>query len=654
MAGGEPDGIAGQDRRAVGEAQIVQIRPDRGERGLGRIDERTAERPSRQRLDAEPARSREEIEDMISLDRAVDVKEDVEDRLADLLRRRTRLCPVRGLEHPAAEPASDDPHRKTVPVFLAAASELFYNFQRMSVVGNLAAWLLEASTGSRIALREGTRAWTYAELGDQVARLSVALRAVKLARGERVLILMRDTLEAATSILAVIHAGAVAVPVSELAMPDDVQDYVLHAGAVMAIVDAGHEEIVDAIRSNTPDLREVICVGATLAHNHDYEKIVAAATAAPAVAMGPTDVSLLLYSAGSGPGELRAVPHCQRSIEAARDSFASQLLELTSADRVLSVGRLSTAYGLGAGLILPLAVQAESLLFPAQPHSAPIFAALDDFKPTVLFATPSVYAQLAHDAETNTMVHPLKALRHAVAGAEGMPERLIPRIRSVLGTEVVVGYGLTEIFQFALAGKSSDPGARPGVCGKPLAGVQVRLVDEDGDAVGVDEIGTLELMCGSLFTGYWGGSSTGEHDVGSDGWFTTRDRFMVDKNGFYHHCGRVDDLFKVGGKWVSPGEVENALIAHEAVWEAAVIGADDDEGLIKPLAFVVTNVGHEGGKKLEADLKEYVKQVLAPYKYPRWIEFVDALPRGPGGKLLRYKLRPQRRRRRAETGHEVP
>jgi acyl-coenzyme A synthetase/AMP-(fatty) acid ligase len=127
---------------------------------------------------------------------------------------------------------------------------------------------------------------------------------------------------------------------------------------------------------------------------------------------------------------------------------------------------------------------------------------------------------------------------------------------------------------------------------------------------------------------------------------------MIDGQGYYHHCGRVDDLFKVGGKWVSPSEVERALVAHEGVWEAAVIGADDDEGLIKPFAFVVTNVGHVGSEELERELQEYVKTSLAPYKYPRWIEFVDALPRGPGGKLLRYKLRPSRqRRRRAETGH---
>ncbi len=526
----------------------------------------------------------------------------------------------------------------------------------MSAAGNLTAWLLEAAlangAGARCALREGDRAWTYDELAAHVARLSSALRGLRLSRGERVLILMSDTLEAAAAILGVVHAGAVAVPVSELATPDDVQDLVLHAGAPIAIVDTAHEQVVDAVRAETPDLREVICVGSKLPGTLDYHELVAAAAPQPPVPMGDDDTSLLLYSAGSGPGELRAVPHGKRTVQAVLASFGKDLLQLTAEDRILSVARLSTAYGLGAGLLLPLAVQAESLLFPAQPHSALLFAALDSYQPTVLFATPSVYSQLAHDAERLAIGKPLARLRHAVAGAEGMPERLIPRIRSVLGTEVVVGYGLTEILQFAIAGRSSDPGSRAGVCGKPLSGVQVRLVDEDGDPVGVDEIGTLELLCDSLFAGYWGGGNPGEAMLLSDGWFRTRDRFMVDRDGYYHHCGRVDDLFKVGGKWVSPAEVERALVAHEAVWEAAVIGVEDEDGLIKPLAFVVTNVGHAGDAKLEAELKEYVKSHLAPYKYPRWIEFVDTLPRGPGGKLLRYKLRPARRARRSETASD--
>ena len=177
------------------------------------------------------------------------------------------------------------------------------------------------------------------------------------------------------------------------------------------------------------------------------------------------------------------------------------------------------------------------------------------------------------------------------------------------------------------------------------------MVDEHGAAVGADEIGTLELRGSSIARAYW---RSGKDALDADGWFRTPDRFLVAADGEHVHCGRDDQLFKVSGKWVTPAEVERALISHDAVWEAAVIGVDDEDGLIKPLAFVVVNVGHAASPELEDSLREFVKQTLAPYKYPRWIEFVDALPRGPGGKLLRYKLRPARRRRRAETGHNDP
>jgi benzoate-CoA ligase family protein len=529
----------------------------------------------------------------------------------------------------------------------------------MSDHGNLAAWLLASARQSgdvqRTALSEGTRSISYAALADQVARLAGAMRDVGLVRGERVAIVMRDTIDAATAILGVIHCGAIAVPLSELATADDLVDYLVHCEAAMAIVDGEHRAVVDSVRTETPKLREVLSLGtkasSKITGEHYLSAMLAKATAIAAVEQDPAETCLLLYSAGSMPTELRAVRHCTRSIVAAYQSLAVDFLALTAEDRVLSVARLSTAYGLGGGLFFPLAAGARSLLFPEQPKSESLFAAIAAFSPTVLFATPSIYGQLAYDAATSQRQRPLAALRTAVAGAEGMPEQLIPRIRSVLGTEVTVGYGLTEIFQFALAGRSDDPGVRSSVCGRPLPGIEARLVDEDEDLVGVDEIGTLQLRCASLVSTYWG--QTGSDVVSAESWFTTSDRFMIDAAGNYHHCGRVDDLFKVGGKWVSPIEVERALTAHEGVWECAVIGADDENGLIKPLAFVVTNVGHEGNGTLALELKEYVKHVLAPYKYPRWIEFVDSLPRGPGGKVLRYRLRPPRRRRRAETGHEA-
>lgn len=499
-----------------------------------------------------------------------------------------------------------------------------------------------------VALREGERAWTYRELADKVARVGGALGALGIGAGERVAILMRDTLEAAAAILGVIHAGAVAVPLSELARPDEARDYLDHAHAVMAIVDGELEPVIDQVRGELPRLREVICLAPRAAGERDFGEITRSAEPAMAAAVDANAECLLLYSAGFGD-ELRGVRHSHASVVAAHGSFAA-FLGLGAGDKIFTVTRLSTAFGLGAGLVFPLLSGTESLLLPAQPSSKALIAAIEGFGPDFFLSTPSVYGQLARDVAAMKVASPLTRVRGAIAGGEGMPDKLIPRIKAVLGVDVVIGFGITEVMQIAIAGPASDD-ERPGACGTTLPGVQARVVDDDGQVVGPDEIGTLQLRCPSMCLGYWGGADGADRGaIGEDGWLTTRDRFLVDSRGVHHHCGRADDLFKVGGKWVSPSEVERALTAHEAVWEAAVIGADDEDGLIKPLAFVVVNVGHVAGAQLESELREFVKQTLTPYKYPRWFEFIEALPRGPGGKLLRYKLRPARKRRRAETG----
>ncbi|HTM21590.1 MAG TPA: benzoate-CoA ligase family protein [Kofleriaceae bacterium] len=514
---------------------------------------------------------------------------------------------------------------------------------------NLAARLLgdafERGWEARVVLREGDRTWTYAQLAEQAARVATVLRTLRVSRGERVALLMRDTLDAAAALLGTIHMGAVAVPLSELARPNDLRNYLNHSQAACAIVDEELEPSLDEIRAEVPGVREILCTGARSAGERDYFAAVRAAAPAPeAATVGEDDIALLLYSAGGGPERPRGVPHRHITPFLAFESFARGVIGMTEEDRVLSVVRLSTAYGLGVGLLFPLIAGAESTLLPQQPHSSTLFWVIEKLQPTVLFATPSVYGQLARDAEAGGRNRPLARLRSCVSGAEGMPPKLVPRIRDVLGADVTVGYGLTEAFQFVLAGPAD--GSRPGACGRPVPGVDARVVGESGSPVGADEIGTLQLQAPTLLRSYWEEQPDQQF---ADGWFTTRDRFMLDANGNYFHCGRVDDLFKVSGKWVSPGEVERALLAHEAVWECAVIGADDEDGLIKPLAFVVPNIGWDAGPPLEAELREYVKSELAPYKYPRWIEFVSRLPKGPSGKILRYKLRPPGRPRRAET-----
>jgi len=404
---------------------------------------------------------------------------------------------------------------------------------------------------------------------------------------------------------------------------------------------------MDEIRGEVDALQEVIVVGSANPGERDFLSLVrGAAPAADSADVGPDDLAMVLYSAGATEGTRRGVPHTHATPFEAFESYCRGVLSLSEDDRVFSVVGVSTAYGVGTSLLFPLIAGAESVLLPGQPRSDAVLAIIDQLEPSVFFATPSVYGQLARDVENAHLEPPLTGLRACLSGAEGMPPALIKRAHDVLGVEVLTGYGLTEAFQFVLA---TRPGAvRPGTCGQLVPNFEARVVNKKGEVLGPNEIGTLQIRGSTVTGGYWNRGS--DESPMADGWFATRDRFMVDDDGFYIHCGRVDDLFKVGGKWVSPTEVEQALLGHEAVWECAVIGADDQDGLIKPLAFIVPNIGHAPSEKLASELREYVKNELAPYKYPRWIEFIDELPKGPTGKILRYKLQPPpRSKRRAET-----
>ncbi len=516
---------------------------------------------------------------------------------------------------------------------------------------NLSTQLLQPASqpdrAERVALRQGDQQVTFGELADRVARTATALRSVGIDRGERVAVLMRDSLDAAAAILGVIHMGGVAVPLSELARPVDVREYLTQCGAVAAITDASLEPAIAESRSEASGLRQVICVGSVEGTDAlDFHELLARAEpASTAAAVSPGHTAVILYSAIGAEQGLRGAPHTHATPMAAFRSFARGVIGLDENDRVFAIARLSTIYGLGMGLFFPLAAGAETLLLPQQPRTDTISAALASFDPSIFLATPSVYGQLARDAETENRSMTLSRCRVCITSAETMPLKLVPKVRGVLGTSVTVGYGLTEAFQFVLAGTAGE--GPSGNLGRPVPGFEARVVDDDENPLGPDVIGTLQIRGPTVLSSYWG--ERGSEERFRDGWFTTKDRFMTDEQGNYYFCGRVDDLFKVGGKWVSPTEVERALLAHEEVWECAVIGADDEDGLIKPYAFVVPNIGHSPGPDLDVKLREYVKSELAPYKYPRWIEFRDKLPRGPSGKILRYKLRPSLRARHAET-----
>lgn len=510
--------------------------------------------------------------------------------------------------------------------------------QGENLVGRILSSARAGNWEGRVALREGARQIRYSELAEQVAKGAAALRGLGVVNGDRVAVYSPDCIDAAVAILSTMYAGAIALPVSELSAANELRNRLNNAEATVVLVHADLRANADEISAELESLKHLVTIGAEQ-DEHGFASLLEAAAKpyAPATFVGGEEPAILLYSAGASTETtedgLRGVLHPHQTPSRAFASFAKGFLGLCETDRVFSTVRLSTAYGLGTGLLFPLLAGAETLLMPGQAHSAQVFDAIKSFEPTVFSATPSLYGQLARDASRTGNTKSLSELRWCIAGAEGMPPKVIAMVRGVLGSNVAVGYGLTEAFQFVIAGAAK--GKRPGNCGQVLSGIEVRIVDDEGKTVGEDEIGTLQLRGANIIDTYWGSDAT----LTEDGWFTTLDRFMVDANKNYYHCGRSDHLFKVGGKWVTPAEVEQALLANEAVWECAVIGADDEDGLIKPFAFIVPNIGQEPGDALEAELRKYVKNELAPYKYPRWIEFVDELPKGPAGVILRYKLR---------------
>lgn len=517
--------------------------------------------------------------------------------------------------------------------------------ERLNLAEAILGSALRENRGARPALREPTRAATYAELADEVARVAGALQGLGVKRGERVAVLMPDGLDAVASILGAIWAGAVAVPVSELGRANDVRAIVRDAGAVVAIVHTSLEPILDEVRKEMSTLREVVCVGGARGDDEkSFEALLAGARPGPAADTAADDLALLLYSGGP-TDQPRGVPHTHRAPLAAFRAYARDVLRLDESDRVFSLVKLATAYGLGAGLIFPLAAGAEAILLPEQAKTPAVLGMIEALRPTVMFATPSIYSQILQDTSGEATPHKrFESLRDCVSGAEHLPSGLAQRLRERLRLEVLAGYGLTEAFHFVIANRADAP--RDGASGKVLAGFEARVVGEDGAVVPPNEIGTLEVRGPTVAREYWNRPDESKNRFRGD-WLHTEDRFLVDGDGYWHHVGRADDLFKVGGKWVSPNEVEQTLLRHEAVWECAVIGVEDENGLTKPLAYVVPNVGHHGGLHLEKELIDYVKREIAPYKYPRWVEFVEALPKGPHGKVLRYKLprkRPKRHR----------
>jgi benzoate-CoA ligase len=309
---------------------------------------------------------------------------------------------------------------------------------------------------------------------------------------------------------------------------------------------------------------------------------------------------------------------------------------MNDGDRCYSVARLFFAYGLGNAGYFPLSCGATTILSPSRPTPARIYADIERYRPTLFFSVPTNYAALlAHRREDGTEFD-LSSVRHAISAGEALPAPLFDRFKQRFHVEILDAMGSTETLHMVISNRPGE--IRPGSSGKILPGYKAKIVDDDGQPVAPSEIGNLLIKADSTCTGYWNQPDRTKEAFEGD-WFRTGDKYYQDLDGYYWYAGRADDLFKVGGSWLSPTEVESALIAHPAVREAAVVARDDETGLAKPAAYVVVNAEFAPRDQLASDLQDWVAQRVGGYKRPRWIEFLPELPKTATGKVQRFKLR---------------
>src|ERR1700758_3856384 len=493
---------------------------------------------------------------------------------------------------------------------------------------------VDEGRGAKLAFTDTVSELTYGALQKQTRRLANLLRRLGVRREERVAMIMLDTVDFPIVFLGSMRAGIVPVPLNTLLTSDQYAYVLADCRARVLFVSEALFPAVKDIVGRMSELECVIVSGKNaFGHKLLAEELRGESDTFATAATHPDEPAFWLYSSGS-TGMPKGVRHLHANLAATAETYARQGLGIREGDVCLSAAKLFFAYGLGNAMTFPMSVGATTVLNPERPTPAVMFALMNRYHPSIFYGVPTLFAAMLNDEQLKTQ-RGGDRLRICTSAGEALPESVGNAWKARFGVDILDGVGSTELLHIFLSNAPGD--IRYGSSGRPVPGYEVRLVNENGADVPEGEVGEMLVHAPSAGEGYWNQRSKSRSTF-EGYWTRSGDKCVRDAHVRYTFWGRSDDMFKVSGIWVSPFEVESALITHPAVLEAAVVPEADPEGLLKPKAYVVLRADaiHE---RLDEALKEHVKQRIGVWKYPRWIEVGDALPKTGTGKIQRFKLR---------------